>query len=204
MQVVSCLTLGYLLGSLNPAALLGFIKRKNLRQEGTKNLGASNVLMTIGKAAGVLVMLFDIFKAYFAAKIAKALFPQLVLAGLIASFAAVVGHIFPFYLKFQGGKGLAAFGGMVLAYDPVMFVGLLALCLAMMLLINHSYAMPMTAGVLFPILAGVRSGDIWVVLLTLSASLLIIIKHWSNIEKGKSGKEKKIRDFIKEDLFTHK
>lgn len=204
MQILGCLSIGYLLGSLNPAALLGAIKKKNLRQEGTKNLGASNVLLTIGKAAGVLVMLFDILKAFFAAKLAKVLFPQLALACLIAGVAAVIGHVFPFYLKFKGGKGLAAFGGMVLAYSPWMFLGLLAVCLVAMLIVNHSYAMPMTAAALFPVLAGLQSRDIWVILLTATASLLIIIKHWSNIDKGKSGKEKEIRSFIKEDLFSHK
>lgn len=204
MQILGCLSIGYALGALSPAALLGHIKKKNLRQEGTNNLGASNVLMSIGKAAGVFVMLFDIFKAFFAAKLAKLLFPQLALAGLLAGFAAVVGHVFPFYLKFRGGKGLATFGGMILAYDYRIFLLMLALCLVLMILVNHSYAMPMSAAVLFPILAGIHSKNIWVIVIATAAGLLIAVKHWSNIEKGRSGKEKKIRDFIKEDLFSRK
>lgn len=202
MEITGSLTLGYLLGSLSPAALLGSIKKKNLRQEGTQNLGATNVMLTIGRTAGVLVMLFDIFKSYFAAKLAQALFPQLALAGLIASLAALIGHVFPFYLHFKGGKGMAAFGGMVLAYDPQMFLLLLILCLGAMLIVNHSYALPMSAGVLFPLLAGLQSKDIWVFLLAGAAGVILMAKHWSNIEKGRCGKEQKIRDFIKNNLFS--
>lgn len=202
MKILGSLLLGYLLGSVNPAAILSAVKDANLRNRGTKNLGASNVLLVMGKKYGVLVMLFDIAKSWFSAKLAKWLFPQLALAGLLASLGAVIGHVFPFYMHFRGGKGLAAFGGMVLAYDLPMFLFLLTVCLLLMLLVNHSYAMPMSAAVLFPILALLHSQSLWVFLLTAAASAIIIVKHWSNIEKGKSGQEKPIRDFIKENLFA--
>lgn len=202
MKSLGCILIGYLLGSLNPAALLGSVKKTDLRKVGTHNLGASNVLLVLGKSCGAVVMLFDICKSYFSARLARLLFPQLALAGLLASAGAVIGHIFPFYLKFQGGKGLAAFGGMVLACDVKTFFWILVLSLAMMLIVNHSYAMPMTGATLFAIWAIFNSGNPAAALLCIAVSLLIIIKHWSNIEKAYNGGEKKIRNFIKEDLFS--
>ena len=64
MDLVLCIVLGYLLGSLNPAALIGKIKHFNLRKHGTGNLGATNVLLNFGKGFAAVVMLFDIFKAF--------------------------------------------------------------------------------------------------------------------------------------------
>lgn len=196
MDTATCIMLGYLLGSINPAALLSKLKNVNFRNQGTGNLGASNTLLLLGKGYGALVMAFDIFKAWFSAKLARTLFPQLVLAGLIASAAAVVGHVFPFYLKFHGGKGLAAFGGMVLAYNPPIFLFLLILCIVLMLIVNYSWVMPITAGFLFPILAAFHSRDLVVTLICTAASVLILVKHWSNIDKARRGDEIKIRDFI--------
>lgn len=203
MEWFCSLLVGYLLGSLSPSALLAKVKKVNLKAEGTKNLGASNTMLVMGKVYGALVMVFDIAKGYAASKIAKVLFPGLALASLLAGLGAVIGHVFPFYLKFKGGKGLAAFGGMVMAYNPWYFVALLCFGLILMVIANCSYVMPMSAATLFPILVLLHSGNLSFTLLALAASVLIVIKHWSNIEKGRSGKDLHIRNFIK-GLFTRK
>lgn len=121
LETVISLVIGYLLGTLSPAALFAKLKKVNLRKRGTGNLGATNTTMVLGKQYGALVMILDIGKAFLACKLAELLFPELAVAGLLAGAAAVVGHIYPFYMKFKGGKGLAAFGGMILAYNPWMF-----------------------------------------------------------------------------------
>lgn len=197
MEIAATILTGYLLGSLSPSALLGKIKQADLRSQGTKNLGASNTMLVIGKKFGALVMIFDIFKGFFAAKLAKILFPQLAFAQLLAGLSAVVGHIFPFYLKFKGGKGLAAFGGMVLACDPLVFLCLLVLGIILMLLTNASAAMPISAGFLFPILTLIRSQSLTAFILAAAAGGLIIVKHWSNIGKARRGEDIKIRSFVK-------
>ena len=200
MNYFLSLLLGYGLGCLNPAALLSKIKKQDLRKVGTHNLGASNTLLVMGKKWGALVMLFDIFKSFFSAKLAKWLFPQLYAVQLVAGLGAVLGHIFPFYLGFRGGKGLAAFGGMVLAYDPLLFCVLLAFGLVMMLLFNCSVAMPMSAAPLFAILAGIRSQSLAVFVLAAVSAAIIVIKHWSNIEKARNGNDVKIRSFVRNGL----
>lgn len=203
MEILVCLLIGYLLGSLSPSALLSKIKNANLRENGTNNLGASNTMLVLGKGYGVLVMVIDIAKAVISASIAKWLFPKLAVAALLAGFGAVVGHVFPFYMGFRGGKGLAAFGGMVLAYKPLFFVCLLLFGLLLMIISNCSVVMPISAAILFPILVGLESHNLVMVLIACAASLLIIVKHWSNVDKARSGKDIKIRSFIKENLLPH-
>ena len=133
MKILLCILIGYLIGSLNPAALLSKLKKKDLRKQGTGNLGATNTMIVLGKGYGALVMLFDVAKAFASVKLAQLLFADLAVAGILAGSAAVIGHIYPFYLKFQGGKGLAAFGGMILAVDPLLFIILLVIALTLCL-----------------------------------------------------------------------
>lgn len=201
MEIILCLALGYLLGCLNPAALVGKLKNIDLRKLGTRNLGASNVLLCVGKASGFIVMALDIAKGYFSVKIAKALFPLLSVAGLVAGIGAILGHIFPFYLQFRGGKGLASFAGLVLAYDPWIFLILLVICVSAVLIVNYAYAMPITGGFLFPVFAWLRSRSLVVLALSAISGILIVVKHWSNIARAHSGGEKPIRQYLKEDFF---
>lgn len=204
MHAIYSLSLGYLLGSLSPAALLSKLKNVNLKEEGTKNLGATNTMLVLGKASGLIVMVFDIAKSYFSYKIARALFPQLALAGLLASIGAILGHIFPVFLKFQGGKGLAAFGGLVLAQDPMAFAMLLSFGCVLVLIFNYGVALPISAAVLFPILEYFRSDSMGIVLLAAVASGIIIAMHWSNVEKAKTGNDIHVREYLKNSFFKRK
>lgn len=204
MEVILCLCLGYVLGCLNPAALIGKLKQIDLRQAGTRNLGASNVLLCIGKMSALIVMVFDIAKGYFSVKLARAMFPLLSVAGLVAGIGAILGHIFPFYLQFRGGKGFAAFAGLVLAFDPWIFLVLLIISVTAVLIVNYAYAMPMTGGFLFPVFAWLRSRSLTVLLLSAITGGLIIVKHWGNIARAHSGGEMPIRQYIRENFFRKK
>ena len=201
MEIGICITMGYLIGTLSPAALFAKIKNTNLRENGTGNLGATNTLLVIGKLYGVLVMVLDILKGFIAFRLAARLFPAIKLAGMIAGLAVIIGHIFPFYMKFKGGKGLAAFGGMILGYKPVMFWFILLTGVVLIIVFNYSVALPMYAAVAFPIMVWINSGSIEMVSVALIASAIIVIKHWSNIGKAKNGTDNKIRDYIKNNLF---
>lgn len=204
MDILICVLVGYFFGSLNPAALLSGRKGIDLRQEGTKNLGASNALLTMGKKQGVIVMFFDILKAYLPYKVMQMLFPKLYLAGMLSGGAAVVGHIFPFYLDFKGGKGLASFAGFVLAYNPKTFLFLLILTGTLLFLVNHSFIMPFAGTMLFPLLAGVQSQDLFITLICLVVSGLVLYKHWGNLGLALRSEDIKIRSYIRERLFEKK
>lgn len=201
MKIVVCIVIGYLLGSLSPAAWLSKRKKNDLRKHGTKNLGATNVMLVMGKGYGALVMLCDIAKAFAAVRLAEWLFPSVASAGILAGSAAVAGHVYPFYLNWKGGKGLAAFGGMVLGVDPLLFVILLVITVVLMLIVNYGVAMPMSAAVLFPILYDVRGADPVNVLIAVAVGALIVYKHFSNIGKAVRGEDIRVRDYIREHLF---
>lgn len=201
MKIFLSLVIGYLLGSLNPAALFSKLKNINLRKQGTGNLGATNVMLVFGKRYAVVVMLFDIIKSALAVKLAQKFFPTLNVSGLLAGSAAVVGHIYPFYMKFKGGKGLASFGGMILALDPLLFGILLPIALTMMLIVNYSFVMPISAALLFPVFYGIRSGSAAAFMISAALSLLIICKHLGNLRKAIRGEDVKIREYITTHLF---
>ena len=197
MKLLFCVFFGYLLGSLNPAALISKIKHKNLRKSGTGNLGATNVWLNFGKLFGAMVLLFDMAKAFAAYEIAALMFPDTVSAGMLAGVCAVFGHIFPFYLKFKGGKGLAAFAGIVLAYNPWLFLFLLISGVILMIIVNYSFILPFYASVFFSAFVVIRDGNLFVALLAIAASAVIFAAHFGNFIKAKRGEDRKIRDFFK-------
>ena len=108
MRYVFAVILGYLLGCSSMAYYIGLLKKKDIRTAGSGNLGASNATVLFGWGAGIAVAVHDIGKAFLAVILAKWMFPEVEYAGAAAGVACVLGHIFPFCLKFRGGKGLAA------------------------------------------------------------------------------------------------
>ena len=102
---------GYLLGCSNMALYLSVIKKVDIRAGGSGNLGASNAVILMGWGAGVLTAVHDIGKAILAVIAARMIFPELEHIGAVAGVSCVLGHIYPFYLKFKGGKGFASYLG---------------------------------------------------------------------------------------------
>lgn len=202
MEYVISVLVGYLLGSISPAALIAKIKKTNLRKAGTGNLGATNTTLVFGKKFGIIVMAFDIFKSALAVIIAKLIFSEVsALAGLLAGASAVVGHMFPFYMKFRGGKGLASYGGMILAFDPLLFLILLCLSLAAMFIFNYGVAMTVSAAVCFPFLVAFRYREnglvIALAIVAAFVSALLIARHIGNIHRAFTSRELTVRQFLK-------
>jgi glycerol-3-phosphate acyltransferase PlsY len=201
MQYAIPAILGYLLGTINPAALFGRVKKVDLRNKGTKNLGATNTALILGKKLGFVVMFFDIFKGCLAVIIAKLIFAETAaLSGLIAGASAVIGHMFPFYMKFKGGKGLAAYGGMVLAYDPVIFLILFLIGIICMLAFNYCVALTVSAASLFPVAVALKSiGSPDLIASTVIAaviSAIFILRHRSNIIRSFKKQEPTTKFFL--------
>ncbi|MBQ8409457.1 MAG: glycerol-3-phosphate acyltransferase [Clostridia bacterium] len=202
MAYAISIILGYLLGTINPAALIGRIKKINMRKSGTGNLGATNTALLFGKKFGAAVMAFDIFKGALAVILAKVIFKEVALvAGILAGCAVVLGHMFPFYMKFKGGKGLAAYGGMILAFDPLIFLILLCLGLICMFVFNHGIALTMSAATFFPVLVALDNlGKPNMVFLTAASaaiSLILIIRHKDNLVRSAKNEEITTRQFFK-------
>lgn len=194
-EMILSAAIGYGLGALSPAALISALKKKDLRQNGTGNLGATNTLLVFGKAYGIAVMIFDVLKAFFAIKIVKILFPKFAIAGLIAGCFSVVGHIFPAYLNFRGGKGVATFAGLILAYDAPTLVVLFGIAIALMMFTDFGPSGPISAAILFPVWLGIKVKSAVVFGAIAAVGGLIICKHREDFQKIKDGRELRVREF---------
>jgi glycerol-3-phosphate acyltransferase PlsY len=192
------LGLGYLAGCINPAAWISQKKHVNLKEEGTGNLGATNTAYVMGKKAGYFVLFFDVLKSYFSVKIAEWLFPKLLIAGILASIGCILGHCFPVTMHFQGGKGLAAFGGLILAYKPWIFLTIITVGITLMFVCNTGVIAPFMGCVLFPVLTYVSGCDTLELLAVSAASAIIFATHLSNFRMARRREDVvNTQDFMK-------
>lgn len=121
MERIICLLIGYAFGLFQTGHIYGKIKRIDIRQHGSGNSGATNTLRVLGKKAAFIVFLGDALKMVFACLLIRVIFrnqPEILyLLLLYTAFGVIIGHNYPFYMNFQGGKGIAATGGLILSLD---------------------------------------------------------------------------------------
>lgn len=189
MYYVIIALMGYLLGCSNLAFFLGKAKGFDIRSHGSNNAGASNATVTMGLNAGVLVGLHDVAKAFISAFSASVLFPALPGAAAVAGVSAVIGHIFPFYLGFRGGKGFASFLGLILALDWKFFLAILLIVLLITLISDYIVLGTLTTIVSFPVYLAIHHGGILIISMVCTASLVILLKHLVNIKRIFTGEE---------------
>lgn len=189
MNYVFCALIGYLIGGINPAYLIARIAGFDIRERGSGNAGASNATITMGKKVGVVCAIFDIFKACAAIYLAELLFPAFVYVREVTGVACILGHIFPVYMRFRGGKGLASLGGVVLMFDYRVFLILLAVEAVILLVTDYICMVPMTACVLFPVIYGIMSHRLIGTMILLSAAIPMEIRHIENIRRIRNGTE---------------
>ncbi|WP_391480466.1 glycerol-3-phosphate 1-O-acyltransferase PlsY [Nereida sp. NH-UV-3] len=181
---------GYLFGAIP----FGIVMAKvfglgDLRAIGSGNIGATNVLRTGNKLAAFLTLILDAGKAGIAVLLAGALFGEL--AGLVAGLAAFVGHCYPVWLGFKGGKGVATFFGLIFAACWPVGVAAGATWLVVAALSRYSSLSALIASVLAPVYAAALGGTLMVPFLIILA-LLIVWRHTENIQRLLKGTEGKI------------
>ena len=189
--------IGYLLGSSNMALYLSLARGVNFRGQGSGNLGASNAAILMGWKAGIIVGLHDIGKAFLSVFLARLLFPQLVYVGAAAGVAAVIGHIFPFYLKFRGGKGFASFIGMTLALNWKFALIVLVLVVLATLVTDFIVSGTFTAIAVVPVYMGIAEKSVIAAGIILVATSAILYKHIENIRRLRSGTEIGLRSTLR-------
>lgn len=137
MEFIIAAIAGYLFGCINPATIIAKIKKVDIRNIGSKNPGAANVFITVGIGYGVIVGILDILKSFLAAQIVFMLTGGNFGASVFAGAMAVFGHNYPFWLKFNGGKGFAPFMGLILFYDWKLFLVFAVIVVAIILIIDY-------------------------------------------------------------------
>ena len=197
MEYALVILLAYLLGCSNMALYISKIKKLDLRAGGSGNLGASNATALMGWRAGATVAVHDIGKSALAVVLAKLMFPQLPLIGAVAGVASVLGHIFPFYLEFKGGKGFASYIGMTLALNWKLALVIMALVLIVTLITDYIVVGTTLTILSVPTYLGIAEHSIMLALILCVATVVIIYKHRMNYVRIYKGTEMGLRSVAK-------
>ncbi|MDD5953765.1 MAG: glycerol-3-phosphate acyltransferase [Firmicutes bacterium] len=197
MGYILVILAAYLLGSSNMALYISKIKKVDARAGGSGNLGASNAAILMGWGAGVTVAVHDIGKSALAVILARIVFPELPFIGTVAGVASVLGHIFPFYLKFRGGKGFASYLGMTLALNWKLALVVMALVLVVTLITDYIVMGTTLTIVSVPVYMGIAEHSLLLALMLCIASLVIIYKHRMNYVRIWKGTEIGLRSVAK-------
>lgn len=186
---LACVLIGCLLGNLSPAYLFGKTKGYDIRSEGSGNVGATNAFLLVGKQAFFITAALDILKAFAAWKLCQLLFPALTAAGPLGAVACIIGHMYPVFLGFKGGKGLASLGGAILAWRWEWFFILLTAAILLAFATRYVCLVAPTMSLVFPACYYWRTGWPGIALLLLIPAVPIFIKHWENFVHIRQGTE---------------
>ncbi len=186
------LVVAYLLGSVSTGLVLARFKGGiDLRGQGSGSIGATNVARAMGKGAGVMALLGDSVKGLAAVLFALALGSSVWITAA-AALAAVLGHLFPWYAGFRGGKGVATALGAFIPILPLPLLVALIIFIAVVLVWRYVSAGSILAAILVPILAAAFAYPLPLMLSAAVIAMLIVIKHQSNLQRLFQGRESKI------------
>lgn len=193
---VAMLILSYLIGCMNTSILYSRLKYKNdIRSEGSGNAGATNMLRSYGKASAAITFFGDILKVVVAVGIAWALYAnaqELDLIKALMGFSCVLGHCFPVFFGFKGGKGIASGSACILMLDWRVFLVALSLFALVVLLSKYVSLGSIVGALTYPIGLLICGFDITVILVAVFTTALVIYRHKKNIIALFKGSERKI------------
>lgn len=187
----------YLLGSIPTALWVGkAFYKTDIRQHGSKNLGATNSFRVLGKKPGIVVSLVDILKG--TAAIFLPLLPVFAvfsLDPLVLGIAAIVGHMFPIFASFKGGKAVATSAGVLLGYATPLFIILFFIffgSLKMFKMVSLTSIISALSAFIYGVVAFVVADNVGLLILTSVLCAFIVYKHRANIQRIKDGTEPKV------------
>jgi glycerol-3-phosphate acyltransferase PlsY len=183
--------LAYLLGTVSFGLILARLKGGvDLRGQGSGSIGATNVARTMGKRAGMIALVGDCAKGLLAVLLAQAWGSSVWTVAAVA-LAAVLGHLFPWYAGFRGGKGVATALGVFMPTLPLPLLGALLVFIAVVLVWRYVSAGSILAALLLPILAAMLANPLPLTLAAAVIAVLILAKHQSNLQRLFRGQESK-------------
>jgi len=200
-QVIITILIGYLMGCIQAAFIISkTVGKMDIREHGSGNAGASNITSIMGLKFGVIVGLVDILKGFFAVLLVKFIFPDNPDLAYLAGIMAILGHIFPFYMNFRGGKGVAAVAalvGMMFGIDWKLGVLFALLVIIPALLTDYIVIGSFTTFTALPIVTYILDYPLIFTIFGLLLTVLIYYLHRFNIQRIKNKEETKISSVLK-------
>lgn len=199
VSIVICAVIAYLFGSIPSAVWIGrFFFGIDVRQQGSGNAGATNTFRVLGKKAGIPVLVIDILKGYWATLLvcftpyevqADGYMNLKIMFGLLA----LVGHVFPVFAGFKGGKGVATLVGVIFGLNPMVGLMLVVIFLVVYLSTSIVSVSSMVAAIGFPfvVIFGVQRAPLGLIVFSIVIAFLVIYTHRTNIKRLMEGKEPK-------------
>ena len=210
VPILTSIVCGYFMGNLMASYLVAkWVLGIDIREHGTGNAGGSNSFLLMGWKNGLIVGIIDILKAFIAVYIIRILYPSdpnLSLLMVLSGSMAIIGHIYPFFMGFKGGKGMACFMGMCFGLNPLIGLYVLLATIALTVITDYVSLASITAYIVFPILLGLypetvlgpgETYNIYIVTIVLAVGLVGIWKHRINISNLLNKKEKGLRGALK-------
>lgn len=185
---------GYLLGSINTAVIVSrLLFKEDIRRQGSGNAGMTNMLRVFGKKAAVLTLLGDLGKAILAvvsARLVLQLSPDRLFVdpGYVTGLFVLIGHVYPVFFGFRGGKGVMPALGIVLMVDPPAYLVLLIIAIPILLICRTMSIVSITSAILLPVVTlaiGLvrHTVPVWETVLSLAYAVLVIVSHRENIKR---------------------
>lgn len=200
LEIILCIVAGYLCGTISTGYIVGKVQSIDIRKYGSGNAGTTNAFRTMGKKAGFTTFAGDFFKSFIPIMLMKYLIfsdvPYAKLLMMIFGFACVIGHNYPVWLKFKGGKGIAATCGVFVAIDPWLFIPGLITFLGLILLTKYVSVGSLCLATLFSVwMIVVSREDLYypfIIVISICFWLSAVIRHRANIVRLINGNENKV------------
>ncbi|NDC41774.1 MAG: glycerol-3-phosphate 1-O-acyltransferase [Chitinophagia bacterium] len=205
MTIAILLVLAYLIGSIPSAVWISrWVFGIDIREHGSGNAGATNTFRILGSKAGATVMVLDMLKGFVAVKLAflSPLPPQweaFTNLEVFLGLASVLGHIFPIWADFRGGKGIATLFGMILSIQPMAALSLVAVFICMLYLTRYVSLSSITASIAFPVIIVFifNAHELSYRIFAIATAVLVVLTHHKNIGRLIHGNESKVPFFKK-------
>jgi len=193
MIIFFVLLLAYLIGSIPSGLWIGkLFYGVDIREHGSGNLGGTNTFRTLGKKAGLVVTIMDVLKGTLATILPSLLGVDHIVHPLLVGTIAVVGHMFPIFAGFKGGKAVATSGGILLGYAPLIFIGMFVVFFFSLYFSKYVSLSSMITAVV-ALIASFFTNDWPLIAVIFVLASFIVYRHRANIQRIKDGTEPKIK-----------
>jgi acyl phosphate:glycerol-3-phosphate acyltransferase len=193
MTAAFSVLIGYLLGSISFSFLIGKLgKGIDIREHGSGNAGATNTLRVLGKRAAVTVLLLDVIKGILAVWIGKWLAPEIEWVPILSGLASIIGHNWPIFFGFRGGKGIATTIGVVvsLCFLPALIAGMIAIL--SIIFTRYVSLGSLIFTVMLPVLVWWMDRGEYILIASIAIMIFAFVRHRTNIVKLVQGRENKL------------